>query len=223
MTPYYEHGGIVIYHGDCREMVELKAEDTILISDPPYGIDVSLGMAKGSSDGGMWKDVRLQGDKTTAVRDEALSVFTLPYAVFGSHKMPPPIGVQATLVWEKGEHVGAGDMAFPWKPNFELIFVSGTGEWIGERKGSVLKFNAVAGCVGASNTGHRNHPTEKPVRLMSYLIQRAVRPVILDPFMGSGTTLRAAKDLGRKAIGIEIEEKYCEIAALRLEQEVFAL
>ncbi len=67
----------------------------------------------------------------------------------------------------------------------------------------------------------RNHPTQKPIELMSWCINKATNPIsILDPFMGSGTTLRAAKDLGRKAIGIEIEEKYCEIAVRRLRQEV---
>jgi DNA modification methylase len=70
-------------------------------------------------------------------------------------------------------------------------------------------------------TNERAHPTQKPVGLMKWCVQQAGEAeLILDPFMGSGTTLRAAKDLGRKSIGIEIEEKYCEIAANRLRQEV---
>ena len=76
--------------------------------------------------------------------------------------------------------------------------------------------------VAASFTGDifENHPSQKPVKLIRYLIQETDAQTILDPFMGSGTTLRAAKDLGRKAIGIEIEEKYCKIAAKRMAQEV---
>ena len=69
------------------------------------------------------------------------------------------------------------------------------------------------------------HPTEKPTELSGHFLRLHSAPddIVLDPFMGSGTTLRAAKDLGRKAIGIEIEEKYCEIAAKRLAQEVLPL
>lgn len=222
MNPYYEHAGITIYHGDCRGFSSEIPSETVLISDPPYGVSVSLGVSSKGSKGGMWKGVRLAGDNSAEVRDEVLDKFNgLPFAVFGSHKVHPPERTQVTLVWEKGEHVGAGDLSMPWKPNFELIFIHGTGAWRGERKGSVVKFNAVAGCVGNANTGHRNHPTEKPERLMSYLIQRSIARTVFDPFMGSGTTLVSAKSLGLSAIGIEIEERYCEIAARRLSQEVF--
>lgn len=223
MKPYYQDESCTIYHGDCRELGHLATAETALISDPPYGVAVSLGVSAKGSCGGMWKNVTIKGDESTAARDEAMQTFSaLPFAVFGSHKMPPPTGTQATLVWEKGEHVGAGNLALPWKPNFELIFVGGS-EWAGQRKGSVIRILAIAGCVGAANTGYRHHPTEKPVGIMSYLISYSTRPEIIDPFMGSGTTLRAAKDLGRKSIGIEIEERYCEIAAKRLAQEVLPL
>ena len=74
---------------------------------------------------------------------------------------------------------------------------------------------------GGVHKEQRVHPTQKPVSLMQWCIEKAGEPqTILDPFMGSGTTLIAAKNLRLKAIGIELEEKYCEIAAKRLSQEV---
>ena len=116
------------------------------------------------------------------------------------------------MIWSKGEHTGMGDLSFPWKPDFEEIYINGDG-FYGRRTSSVLRFNA------RTDSG-RAHPTEKPVELMAELIGKCDATTILDPFAGSGTTGRAAKDLGRKAVLIEIEERYCEIAARRMGQEV---
>ena len=122
------------------------------------------------------------------------------------------------LTWEKGEHVGMGDLSLPWKPNTEEIYVIGSG-FTGRRDGSVLKHLAIAGTVGQAVKGTRQHPTEKPTSLMAELIAKTPG-VIADPFAGSGSTLVAAARLGRKAIGVELEERYCEIAARRLSQGV---
>ncbi|MGH9252244.1 MAG: DNA methyltransferase, partial [Acidimicrobiales bacterium] len=93
--------------------------------------------------------------------------------------------------------------------------------FVGRRRSSVLRHLAIAGTVGRADWETRHHPVEKPVGLMRHLIFHCPPLAeVVDPFMGSGTTLRAAKDCGRRAIGVEIEERYCEIAARRLGQEV---
>jgi site-specific DNA-methyltransferase (adenine-specific) len=138
--------------------------------------------------------------------------------VFGSWKAARPKGLKAVLVWDKGNHVGSGDLSFPWKStSWEEVYIGGSG-FAGRRTAGVLRFNAIS-----PNFVTRDHPTEKPLALMRELISKCPPGVILDPFMGSGTTLRAAKDHGRPAIGIEIEERYCETAARRCSQETLGL
>lgn len=120
---------------------------------------------------------------------------------------PPPAW---TLCWARpGSIQRAGGGGFShWEP----ILVYGKNPFDVDFK--IFPANTMAGDLG--------HPCPKPLKLMTWLIEGSkAEGLILDPFMGSGTTLRAAKDLNRKAIGIEIEEKYCEIAALRMSQEVF--
>jgi hypothetical protein len=118
-------------------------------------------------------------------------------------------------VWDKGPASGMGDLSIPWKLSWELIFVCGDG-FHGARDEGILRGHSV---VTWASLG-RKHPNEKPVTLLRALIAKCPEGVILDPFMGGGSTLVAAKDLGRRAIGIEIEERYCEIAARRCSQEV---
>jgi DNA modification methylase len=136
--------------------------------------------------------------------------------------MERPKGFKSVLVWDKSELAGMGDLEFPWKLCHEEIYVYGN-EFIGTRRdSSVLDFPLRPPWTKHPDSVSGQHPNEKPLSLMSYLISRCPAGEILDPFMGSGTTLVAAKNLGRRAIGIEIEEKYCEIAAKRLSQKVFA-
>ena len=122
------------------------------------------------------------------------------------------------MVWDKGPASGMGDLTLPWKCSFELIWILGHG-WVGRRDEGVLRGHIT---VTWASKG-RVHPNEKPVSLLRAILAKAPGETVLDLFAGSGTTLRAAKDLGRKAIGIEIEERYCEIAAKRLAQEVLPL
>ncbi len=208
LNPYYDHAGITIYHGDCREMLR-DVEATVVVTDPPYGISHS------SSYGASWKNTTIQGDTDTAIRDEVLAQLALPAAVCGTWKTPPVQGARGCLVWDKGPQFGMGDLRFPWKPSFELVYITGDG-WEGRRDEGVLRFD---GHISWESLG-RTHPHEKPVALFRTILQKAPAGIVLDPFAGSGASLVAAKDLGRKAIGIEIEERYCEIAAKRLAQEV---
>jgi len=209
LKPYYEQDGITIWNCDCLEIVAAIEADAI-VTDPPYGVGFS------SSMGGKFDGAVVEGDESTAVRDRVLSLRgDLPAIVFGSWKQPTPHDTKALLVWDKGIHVGMGDLSMPWKPNHEFIYILGGG-FEGHRGSGVLSFNAPS-----PNFQHQFHPTEKPVALMRELVSKCPADwTILDPFMGSGTTLRAAKDLGRKAIGIEIEERYCETAAKRLQQGI---
>ena len=210
MKPYYDEDGITIYHGDCREVG--VTDNDVIVTDPPYGIS-HQSSSRGNAE---WRGrVAIQGDEDTALRDWVLSQRSAPALVFGSWKVERPAQTRMILTWDKGMSCGMGDLSLPWKPNTEEIYVIGSG-FSGHRGTSVLSY----GIVGQVSWG-RLHPNEKPVKLMRDLIGKCPPGIVLDPFMGSGSTLRAAKDLGRGAIGIEIDEKYCEIAAKRLGQGSF--
>jgi site-specific DNA-methyltransferase (adenine-specific) len=211
--PYYERGGITIYHGDCREILPTIHAD-VLVTDPPYGIAYKSSMT-GHNGGTSLPGI--VGDEDTSLRDWVLSQWAGPALVFGTWKRAKPDGVKALLIWEKGDHVGMGDLSIPWKPNAEEIYVIGRG-FTGKRGTSVLRVNAA---VSWNSVGFgRKHPHEKPVALMRELIAKCPPGAVVDPFMGSGAALEAAKLESRRAIGIEIEERYCEIAAKRLSQGV---
>jgi DNA modification methylase len=211
--PYYYDDLVTIYHGDALTTSTPTAD--VLVTDPPYGIEHA------SNRGGKWEGVHISGDETAAVRDAVLRRWERPALVFGSWKAPRPSGVRHVLIWEKGDHVGMGDLSLPWRPNLEEVYVIGYG-FIGHRGSSVLRHNAPS--PNFTPPQFRHHPTEKPVALMRDLIGKCPPDwTVFDPFMGSGSTLVAAKSLGRRAIGIEIEERYCEIAAKRCSQEVLGL
>lgn len=202
MKPYYEQDGITIYHGDCRD---ITPQADVMVTDPPYGMGYQSG----------WKDSsNVSGDDDTTIRDEVLSRWQdRPALVFGRWSCPRPLKVKIVLYWDKGDWPGMGDLTLPWGPSTEEIYVLGAG-FVGKRRGQILSVPR------RITSGH--HPTEKPVELMKELLWSCPEGVILDPFMGSGSTLVAAKELGRRAIGIEIEKKYCEIAVVRLAQGVLS-
>jgi hypothetical protein len=213
--------GVELYLGDCREIIPTLEPIDAVISDPPYGVKARAGMGGGSKgDGGMWAGVTIAGDEDVVTRDEALLLAGAPFAVIAAVRLPHPAGTKATVVWDKGEHTGAGDLRLPWKPNFDLVHIGGDG-WSWHRRGSgIVRFNAVAGCVGNQNDGRRFHPFEKPLSLMAHFIQRAPGKHILDPFMGSGTTGVAAIRCGSRFTGIELDPKFFDIACRRVADEL---
>jgi len=211
MTLYYEDEYVQLWHGSCLEEKAWLTAD-VLVTDPPYGI----GWKKGTNKRAKSKaHAGILNDADTSVRDEALDMWgDRPAAVFGSWRSPAPRGVRQTLVWRKPVDAGVVGSTTGFRNDTELVFL--TGPW--------PKRNSEWSSVLETNVGMHNylngHPHAKPVPVMSALIL-ATRGVIADPFAGSGSTLVAARNLGRKAIGVELEEKYCELIVKRLAQQAF--
>ena len=198
MKPYYSENGITIYHGDCREILPHLEPVDLVLTDPPYGIGERM-------QGGTWGAAA-------------------KYADFRRWDVAPSPELLA-------EVIGKGAHSIVWGANYFQMMPSRC--WLAWDKQNAVRTMAdvefawtnldrpakrFSWPVGVHAHGH---PTEKPLELIKWAIEESrTSGTILDPFMGSGTTLRAAKDLGRKAIGIEIEERYCEIAVNRLRQEV---
>lgn len=213
IEPYYSQGGITIYHGDCRKILVWMQAD-VLVMDPPYGTQFSAANPKGGygrrQNAGLGPEgFTIANDGTTETRDEILAMWgDKPAAVFGSPRMPDPPGAWADrLVWDKKR---PGMNGGPWRYRHETIYVTA---------GFVRANNSAVSIIEAW-PDQSLHIHAKPIQLMRKIVCAAPEGLIADPFMGSGSTLRAAKDVGRECIGIEVEEKYCEIAADRLRQEV---
>jgi DNA modification methylase len=210
MKPYYEESGIVIYHGDCREVLPSLPKIDLVLTDPPYGMNWNTDISRFS--GGYNPSRRGNGRGIAQVVGDNTDFDPSPWLTFnkvimwGFNHFASLVPLGTTLVWLKRLDHAFGSFL----SDAELAWMKGGHGVYCHRD---LSMNAI--------TNERAHPTQKPVGLMKWCVQQAGEAeLILDPFMGSGTTLRAAKDLGRKSIGIEIEEKYCEIAANRLRQEV---
>ncbi len=210
MKPYYTDDHVTLYHGDCLEIDAWLTAD-VLVTDPPYG------MAYVSS----WTTRRpIAGDATTAARDAALTLWgKRPALVFGNWKIARPNDTRHLLIWHKAAvGPGMGDLGMPWGTAHEEVYVIGEG-FAGERTSNVITTNEARGNP-YGESAKTGHPSPKPVGLMEQLIDKCPPGVIADPFAGSGSTLVAARNLGRKAIGVELEERYCETVARRLSQGV---
>lgn len=210
LVPYYQRDGITIYHGDALEILPALRFD-LMLTDPPYGIALeNHARGKERSD----TDWTIANDDSQETGQAVLDAWDGATIAFSSPMKPWAGKWRQHLVWEKGEHVGGGgDPETCWKPNYELIQVRNTGPLDGRRDGAVLRFEA-------NKADYRLHPTPKPIALIEYLLCKVRPKLVCDPFSGGGSTLLAAKLCGIEAIGIEIEERYCEIAAKRLSQAV---
>ena len=200
-------GRAVCYLGDCLEIlptIEPGSVDAV-VTDPPYGINHS------SAHGASWQNTTIAGDSDTSVRDAALIGFE-NVAAFGTWKTPPIEHTRGVLVWDKGPASGMGDLAFPWKLSWELLYIRGP-IWSGRRDEGVLHDHRIV----TSESRGRNHPHAKPVSLPIALLKKLPETSrIIDPFMGTGPTGVAAIKTGRRFIGIEIDPGYFDIACQRI-------
>ena len=209
--PFYKDESVIIYHADCRDVLPDIGTFDLLLTDPPYGIDadnqariLSRGKLANPKDYGVsdWDGQTVEPSLVSSVRG-----LCGKQIIFGGnyYNLPP---TACWLVWDKQN--GSNDFA-----DCELA-------WTNLKKAARLKAHLWNGMIRKNNET-REHPTQKPLEVIEWALSLAGDDVetVLDPFAGSGTPGRAAKDLNKKAVLIEREERYCEVAAKRMSQEVF--
>lgn len=226
MKPYYEQDGVTIYHGDCREVLPTVSGCDLVLTDPPYAhrhMDGG-GFASGRK---FYRDGALDGLNDFRLADFApFLLAAAPMLIaFHSRDLVPDYAALARSAGRKYDlHVWHKVNAIPftantWKSDIEYIALL----W-DQKPGWVQLHQSEHSKVYSSPINpDPSHPAAKPLTVLLRYLRVLNSRFVVDPFMGSGTTLRAAKDLGRRAIGIEIEERYCEIAAERLSQTVLPL
>lgn len=218
--PYYQDDAVTIYHGDCREILPEIADVDLLLTDPPYGVSERTDRAsKGRGNLARANDFApVHGDDKPF---DPAHLTAFPRAVlFGANYYADQLPPSASwLVWDKLDGLVTERRVVGFDDNADVELA-----WTNLGGPARIVSHRWKGMVKGSERGEsRVHPTQKPVALMAQIVAWKTEPgaLVLDPYMGSGSTLRAAKDLGRRAIGIEIGERYCEIAARRMGQEVF--
>ena len=206
MTPYYQDSAVTIYHGDCREILPHLPRVDVVLTDPPY----SVGRPEGefAASGNIAVSLHLASEKAeTAIVFGTSSGRGIEFMRSAIRALPHC----RVLVWHRA-YVNS-PAAGPWRWDLVLIHVFGRGAFGRPESSSLISTDGTQAL--AINTGHK---APVPVYVMQRLYKPFAPGVVLDPFCGSGSVLLAAKQLGGKAIGIEIEERYCEIAAQRLTQ-----
>ena len=226
MEPYYQDDLVTLYHGDCLELSDLWTVADVLVTDPPYGTQFSEANSKGgygrrqnaagnsrhasTRENASTEGFTIANDGDTKTRDAALTLWgDKPALVFGSPRLPDPPGNWADrLVWDKKR---PGMNGGPWRYRHESIYVTAGFVRVSDASTSIL----------TAFPEQADHIHGKPLALMQTLVETAPPGLIADPFAGSCTTLVAAHNLGRQAIGVELDERYCELLAKLLSQGTF--
>lgn len=220
MSLYYQDDFVTLYHGDCLTEHREWLDADVLVTDPPYGRAWKQGDTGKLRGWASDNHAGIANDATTNARDKALEQWgqKKPALAFGDLMLPPPANTKHVLIYDKGDDAGFTGAVGGYRRNVEAIYLlgKGWGSGLGGRS-AVVRTGRSAGGNLARTTGH---PHTKPGDVMENLIHFAPPGVIADPFAGSGSTLVAAKALVRKSIGVELEERYCEIIAKRCAQGV---
>lgn len=226
MTPYYQDEAVTIYHGDCSDVLPTLGEADLVLTDPPWGSGLAVDYADRfrTKAGNWWKNT----DRSTQKRHVPIVGDDKPF------DPAPLLGFKKLILWGANWYASRLPDSGGWyiwdkrhgveEANWPMSEAELA--WTNLGKGTRIYRHRWFGLLRESEMGEHWHPTQKPVALMRWCLQQAkMEPsnLVLDPYMGSGPVLRAAKDLSMKAIGIEIEERYCEIAAKRMSQTVMAL
>lgn len=224
MSLYYEDEWVQLYHGDCREETEWLSAD-VLVADPPYGRTWKQGNIKKAR----WLHAQdsdahegILNDSDTAVRDAMLAAWgDRPWVVFGDLMLAPPAGTKLTSVyWKDSGTAGFRGAIAGVRRDAEAIYFGGPHRSGLGGRSSIFRYGgSVSGSHGL--TGMTGHPHTKPVPIVQALIEQCPPGVIADPSAGSGSTLIAARNAGRKAIGVELDEEYCAVIVRRLAQQSF--
>jgi len=224
MKPYYSHNGITIYHADCREVLPNLPDQSIdlVLTDPPYGVGFDYGTGYKDSPRGyidfLWPIIEVCEQKVK--EGGYIAVYqAAKYARLWHQWFPREWRLFALpKLFGQIRHTD-----IQWCTDYVLFWMVGQGKKKRLRESGIARdFFVSEQVLLRRDPLLSGHPCPRPIDQVIYLIESLspTKSTILDPFLGSGTTVVAAKILGRKAIGIEIEERYCEIAAKRLQQEV---
>lgn len=221
-SPYYQDDLVTLYHGDSREIGAWLTAD-VLVTDPPYGRAWRQGRMNARA--GQNAEHRghdcIANDRDTSVRDHALSAWgDRPAIAFGDLMLAPPTATKLVGIYKKPPDAGMRGAIAGRRRDAEAIYF--LGRWPSGIGGISSVFVTTASNIG-NPTGlaaRYGHPHAKPLDVMHELVTIAPKgSVIADPFAGAGSTLVAASLAGYRAIGVELDEAYCERVASRLSED----